>query len=101
MAYQNSASRSRRSVESFNHDGMEIARRRSHRRGLPVTQILLFLLFLFMFRIFLVMHMGQVAYGAKMATLSEGTAIEQLAAQAMVLDPVSKWVIAEARSAIH
>lgn len=96
MGYKTSA-RMSRSIESFNHDGMEIARRRTHRRVLPVRPFLLFALAVFAFKIFLVLQMGQASYGAKMAVLAEGTTMEQVAAKVMALDPVSQWIVDEIR----
>lgn len=81
------------SLESFNHDGVEIARRRTQRRQLPLRQIALFLVAVLSFKIFLFLDMGGSAYGAKIEDLSQGAAWERLAARAMVLDPVSKWLI--------
>lgn len=83
-------------LESFNHDGIEIARRRNvRRRSLPLRQAVLFLLAVVSFKIFLMLHLGQATYGHKMATLAEGSAVERVAARAMVLDPLSHWVALE------
>ncbi len=86
-----------RSVESFNHDGMELARRRRHRRVLPIRQILQFALAVLAFKIFLFIQIGAVAYNGKMAELSEGNMLERAAAAIMVLDPVSKGVVTAIR----
>lgn len=83
----------RRSVESFNHDGVELARLRRHRRQLPWRQIWQFALAVLSFKIFLFFQMGAAAYGAKIAHLSEGGLIERIAAKAMILDPASMWLI--------
>ena len=83
----------RGSLESFNHDGLEIARRKTKRRELPIRQIFLFLVAVLSFKIFLFLDMGGAAYGAKIEELSQGAAWERLAARAMVLDPASKWLI--------
>ncbi|WP_216665230.1 hypothetical protein [Pseudoruegeria sp. HB172150] len=85
--------RKAQSVESFRHDGIEIARRRQHRRSLPVRQIALFLLAVFAFKIFLFLQLGPVAYGGKMAELSQGGTFERIAAKVMVLDPVSELLV--------
>ncbi len=97
MSAYNSTSRLSRSVESFNHDGLELARRRKRRRGFPVGQIVLFAVFVLAFKVFLVVQMGPAAYGAKMNALAEGGTMERLAARAMVLDPVSELVVEELR----
>ena len=81
------------SVRSFNHDGVEIARRRRKRREFPLRQVLLFALAVVSFKIFLFLDMGAAAYGQKILDLGEGALLERLAARAMVLDPVSQWVV--------
>jgi len=97
MSYPNTYRRRPRSVETFNHDGLELARRRSHSRGLPVTQIALFVIFALVFKLFLVLHMGQIAYVSKMNALATGNTFERIASELMVLDPVSNWIVAEAQ----
>ena len=82
-----------RSLESFNHDGFEIARRRTSRRGFPWRQIMYFLVAVVAFKVFLFFEMGAGAYGAKIEELKTGTSLEQYAAMAMTLDPVSQWIV--------
>lgn len=82
-----------RSVEGFNHDGLELARRRRIRRALPIRQILLFLLAVVSFKVFLFLNLGGATYGAKMAELAEGALIERVAARAMAMDPVSNYLV--------
>ena len=83
----------RGSLESFNLDGVEIARRKTRRREFPLRYVFFFLVAVMAFKVFLYFDMGGSAYGAKMEELFEGTAIEQMASYAMVLDPVSKWLV--------
>lgn len=68
-------------------------RRRALRRQFPMRQVLLFMLAVFSFKIFLFLDLGGATYGAKMVVLSEGTMLERVAARAMVMDPVSEWII--------
>ena len=44
-------------------------------------------------KIFLFLDMGPAAYGQKVADLSNGTLIERVASRAMILDPVSQWLV--------
>lgn len=83
------------SLQSFNHDGLELARRRTHRRAFPLRQLALFGLAILAFKIFLYLDMGGAAYGAKVAELRAGEGIERLAGQAMALDPASKWLVTQ------
>lgn len=85
--------RNRRSVESFRHDGMELARRRPHRRTLPIRQLLQFALAVMAFKVFLFLQIGAVAYTAKMTELAQGNQVERIAAKVMILDPLSQWVV--------
>lgn len=78
---------------SFNHDGVEIARRRPRRREWPVRQVVLFLVAVLSFKIFLFFDMGGGAYGAKVEELGRGNGFERIAARAMALDPVSRWLV--------
>ncbi len=81
------------SLESFNHDGLEIARRKSKRREWPIREIALFALAVVSFKIFLFFEMGAAAYGAKIAEFGAGGPVEQALGWAMTLDPVSTWIV--------
>ena len=88
------AQRPFKTVASFNHDGVELARVRKQRSSrLPIRHIVLFLLAIVSFKLFLNFDMGAAAYGAKIEEFSAGTVIEQAAAWAMTLDPVSQWIL--------
>ncbi|MDF0599821.1 hypothetical protein P1J78_03655 [Psychromarinibacter sp. C21-152] len=80
------------SVQSFNHDGLELARRKPHRRKLPVAKFVQFALAVFAFRLFLFLQMGALAYTAKMEALADGALLERLAGKAMALDPVTLYI---------
>ncbi|MCP3972810.1 MAG: hypothetical protein GY717_21330 [Rhodobacteraceae bacterium] len=86
-----------RSLESFRHDGAEIARIRPQRREWPLRHLLLFVLAVMSFKIFLYFDMGAAAYGAKIEELAQGGLTDRLAARAMVLDPVSEWFVGGVR----
>lgn len=90
--YSGSGARSR-SVEGFNLDGTELARRRKHGRTVPVKQLFQLGLAFLSFKVFLFFQLGAAGYGSKMAQLSDGALLERVAAKAMALDPVSAWVI--------
>jgi len=81
------------SLESFNHDGVQIARRRRRQRELPLRQVAYFLIAVVSFKIFLFFDMGAGAYGAKIDELMQGTKWERAAGWAMQLDPASQWVV--------
>ena len=86
-------------IESFNHDGVLIARRRKHKRSLPIREILLFLVAVVAFKLVLFFDMGGATYGAKAAELMAGSTIEQWAGWAMQLDPVSQFIVDQVRFA--
>jgi hypothetical protein len=81
------------SLESFNHDGVEIARRRHRAHGIPLRQIAYFLIAVVSFKIFLFFDMGAGAYGAKIQELMQGETWERAAGYAMQLDPASQWFV--------
>jgi len=87
------AQRPFKTVETFNLDGLELARVKSKRREIPLRQVFFFVLAIMSFKIFLFLDMGGAAYGAKIAELSSGTGLEQAAAWAMTLDPASEWFV--------
>lgn len=88
------AQRQFQSLETFNHDGLVLARvRRTSRRPAALRQILLFGLAVIAFKLFLFLQMGEVAYTQKMEDLALGSSVEQTAAWAMQLDPMSAWLV--------
>ena len=82
-----------RTLESFNHDGVEIARRRKVRRGLPLRQFVYFAVAVISFKVFLFFEMGAASYGAKVEELIAAGGAERLAGYAMQLDPVTSFII--------
>ena len=81
-------------LESFNHDGVQIARQRARRRRtLPLRQVGFLLLAFLAFKVFLYLDLGPVAYAGKIEDLGQGSRWEQVAARAMALDPVSEWIL--------
>lgn len=83
-----------KSLETFNHDGIELARvSKRKRRQIPIRHFLFFVLAVMSFKVFLYFEIGQVAYTQKMESLAAGTQIEQAASWAMQMDPVSTWII--------
>jgi hypothetical protein len=87
------------SLESFRHDGLQLARRRRHRRTLPLRHIALFLLACAAFRVFLCLELGAVGYESKRLELASGNPLDRVAAAAMALDPVSEWAVQSLRHA--
>lgn len=82
-----------KTLESFNHDGFEVARRKPAPRGFPFRQVVYFVVAVVAFKVFLFFEMGAGAYGAKVQELQAGTTMEQIASVAMTLDPMSQWVV--------
>ncbi len=93
------AKHSSRSVESFRHDGMELALRRRHRRTLPLGHFALFLLACAAFRVFLCLELGTLTYETRQQQLADGNFLERVASAAMTLDPVSEWAVQSLRHA--
>ncbi|WP_049642360.1 hypothetical protein [Candidatus Rhodobacter oscarellae] len=88
------AQRPFKSLETFNHDGIELVRvRPQKRRELPIRQFFLFALAVLSFKVFLFLNMGGAAYGAKVEEFAQGNTVERAAAWLMPLDPGSEWVV--------
>lgn len=87
------AQRPFKTVETFNLDGLELARVKPKRREFPLRHVFFFVLAIMSFKIFLFLDMGGAAYGAKVAELSAGTTLEKAAAWTMTLDPASQWFV--------
>jgi hypothetical protein len=80
-------------LESFNHDGVELARRRASQRGLPWRQFLYFAVAVLSFKVFLFFQMGAASYGAKAEELIAAGGAERFAGYVMQMDPVTEWVV--------
>lgn len=81
-------------LQSFGHDGLEIARRRKRAElRLPLRQLCLAVLAVMSFKIFLFFEIGEAAYVHKMQELSQGITLERVAARLMPMDPLSVWII--------
>lgn len=71
-------------------DSTGIVRQRPRRiNGLPIRGLLLIAFCFFSFKGLLIAHQGTVLYEDRLALLQEGTLIEQAAAWAMQIEPVS------------
>lgn len=79
-------------VASMNHDGLVIARPRRKSSGTPLRGLFLCLLVLMVFKGFLYAHLGEPAYGDRVALLEGGTVVEKMGAYAMKADPVTTWI---------
>ena len=77
-------------IESFNHDGLAIAKRKTHARGLPMRHLALFLIAAMSLRMVTYSDLGPAGYAARMSALLEGGTIERMAGRAMALDTVSE-----------
>lgn len=82
-----------KSLESFNHDGYQVARRRMRGGGIAWTHIAYLILAVISFKVFLHFEMGAAAYAAKVTELLAAEDWQRFAGMAMQLDPVTQWVI--------
>ncbi|NSX54226.1 hypothetical protein HRQ87_05385 [Sulfitobacter sp. 1151] len=83
---------SRGVVTSVNHDGLIIARPRRAAPRFPVKGIILMIIAFFAFKGFLLAQLGDATYGQRIATLQQGTGVEQAGAWAMQVDPLTQWI---------
>lgn len=83
-----------KSLETFGHDGIELARRRApEKRGVAWPQIGLFVLIVLTFKVFVYVEMGGANYVHTVNDLLAGDGLERLAGILMQLDPISQWVV--------
>ncbi len=81
-------------IESFNHDGVLVARYKRKRLlpDLPWRQVALFLLLGMSLRMVTYSDLGPVAYAERAKSLLNGNMAEQFAATVMKMDAVSERV---------
>lgn len=83
-----------KSLESFQQDGIEVARRRRKSRFVfPTKQVLLFALAFLSYRIFLFFEIGANAYSEKLTEWASGGPAQKTLSFLMTLDPISMWII--------
>jgi len=78
------------SIESFNHDNLELARARRRRRGLPLLHFAAFCYLVLVLRIVTIAGVGPGMYNARMAEMQRGNVVERAAAFLMQPDAVSR-----------
>ena len=88
-------------VLSFNQDGLEIARVRHERRFLPFFHITMFFYLAMIIRLVVMAEVGPVAYASRMDQLSNGNMLERAGAFVMQMDPVSRDIATQLRSAMR
>lgn len=81
-------------VTKIGKDGLMVAvPKAAHKKSLiPLKFMLLVVIGLFCFKAFMLSAIGPVTYNARLATLENGTMIEQIGAKAMVIDPVTAFM---------
>ncbi|MEL7115038.1 MAG: hypothetical protein AAGP08_05515 [Pseudomonadota bacterium] len=90
-----------KTLETFQHDGVEVARRRRRSKWrLPIREIVLFALAIVAFKVFLYIELGGAAYGAKVEQLLAAEGSERWAGYAMQIDPVTAFVIETLRTGL-
>ena len=85
-------------VSSFRHDGIDLARRRKVRRGLPVREIALFTIVVMCIKLVTFAEIGPAGYAQRTQQLFEGNFMEKVTAQAMKLDPATRALGGKLRS---
>ncbi len=70
-------------------DGLIVAQPKVKRRWFPVKGLILLVLGFFAFKAFMLVSFGPVTYGERLAKLEDGTAIEQVGAKVLGLDPLT------------
>jgi hypothetical protein len=73
-------------------NGQTVLRKRKPAAFSPRKGILILLVVFFGWKGFLYQHLGAVTYNGRLATLAQGTLVEQAGAYGMRPDPVTLWV---------
>lgn len=76
-------------VRRVNSDGLIVAKPRVYRPRFPLKGLVAVLLLGFLFKGFMFSYLGGAAYAERVATLQNGTALEQVGAWVMQPDPVT------------
>ena len=76
-------------VRRVNSDGLIVAKPRMYRPRFPLKGLLAVLFLGFLFKGFLFAYLGEAAYGERVATLQDGTVLEQAGAWVMQPDPIT------------
>ena len=71
-------------------DGLLTVKPRRKRGGFPVMGLLLLVGGFFVFKAFMLAAVGPVTYNERLAKLENGTAIEQVGASVLGIDPVTR-----------
>jgi len=79
-------------VHTVNSDGLIVARPRVYRPKFPLKGLLALLIAGFLFKGFMFAVLGAEAYGERVATLQEGSMMEQAGAWVMQADPATVFI---------
>ncbi len=82
-------------VHRLTRDGLIVARPRSHMPRFPLKGVLTILAAGILFKAFLFVHLGGITYAERVASLQDGSLIEQGGAWVMQIDPATEWVAAQ------
>ncbi|WP_420566592.1 hypothetical protein [Thalassovita sp.] len=86
---------------TVDRDGLIVARPRSRRSGFPFKMFMMFVVGFVGFKILLVAFLGLSTYENRVANLQNGTAVEQVGAWFMQVDPVTIELAATLRPYIR
>lgn len=87
-------------VLRFGGDGVELVRKRTNRRWLPLWHVIFFVYMALLIRLVIMADMGPGSYTARMAELENGTMIDKVAARVMAMDPVSEALARRLRASL-
>lgn len=85
-------------VVSFNHDGLEIARKKTERGWLPFGHLAIFLYLVLLLRLVTIADIGAASYESRMEKLEDGSFLERVTARVMFMDPWSRSLASDIRS---
>jgi len=84
-------------VSKVGKDGLIVFRPKSRSGGFPIKGLALLVIGFFVFKGLILAHLGEGTFEARLATLSQGSVVEQSGAWIMQPDPVSQAIAQQVR----
>jgi hypothetical protein len=79
-------------IHRMTRDGLIVAHPRRHLPRFPLQGVMIVVAAGILFKSFLLLNMGEITYGERVASLQSGSLIEQGGAWVMQIDPATNWI---------
>ena len=78
-------------------DGLIVFKPKARKKAVPLRAVVFLIVGFFVFKGFVLAHVGGTVYGNRLAALQEGTIVEQAGAYLMQADPVTQSIARKVR----